>query len=397
MPFLRIRQMTLLLPGTATEECFRAMYLAFTRHCKSYNDMTASSINFMIVCLVELYRSDLVLAYQLAFLYIRQLGLFLRNAVNKMTSESIKQLISWQYINCLRLWTHTLVAYPQHNELGLGELCYPLIQIMMGVISVAPSQVNIPCKVHLLGFIQQVCASCKNFVPIAPKLMEILELPELFSKTQGSTDLPPKFVSILKLNNDAINKATVRDVIVQEVIKHLQYEVEIYRYNPGFPEYIYLTSRKLRTFLKACKISKWRDLAKSLINHIDESVTECKEYRSLLHVSPNQLCEQLEFEPLVVVANDKLKNGNILPAHLRLKKLMFGVISKTNISDVLKLNDTAPEDPFATTDHVDVEEGGQQKKKRKNRRKKKVVIVEALNDEGADELVDNVNWSDDEN
>src|SRR5438105_4233062 len=40
--FVRIRQIALLLPGTATEDCFRTIYLAYTRHNKSYNEQTSS-------------------------------------------------------------------------------------------------------------------------------------------------------------------------------------------------------------------------------------------------------------------------------------------------------------------------------------------------------------------
>ena len=43
-----------------------------------------------LACRVELYSLDLSLAYQLAFTYIRQLAIHLRNAILNKTKESHK-------------------------------------------------------------------------------------------------------------------------------------------------------------------------------------------------------------------------------------------------------------------------------------------------------------------
>ena len=103
--FLRIRQMSLLLPGALTEECFRSIYLTFARYSKTFNEQTRSTIFYMVQCIAELYKTNPEQAYQQAFLYIRQLALHLRLAATKKDDEAIRQVTSWQFLNCLQLWT----------------------------------------------------------------------------------------------------------------------------------------------------------------------------------------------------------------------------------------------------------------------------------------------------
>lgn len=427
--FLRIRQMAMILPGSAAEDCFRTIYLAFTRHCKSYNEHTAPSVNFMMICVVELYRSDLVLAYQLAFLYVRQLGLFLRTAVSKKTSEAVKQLISWQYINCLRLWSRVISYYPTSNQHGLGELAFPLVQIILGVIQVAPSSYNIPCKLHLIGFMQQVAASCKLFIPTAPRLLEILETPELLNKPTPSTDIPAKLSGIVKLATDGINKAPVRDLIVAEVVKALRFEVEIYRFHPGFPEYIYLSVRKLRNFMKKCKIPKWKDLIRALVSHTESLATEAKIYRQKLGKSPMEISELQEFEPLLAVANARptAKGPAILPVEQRVRTMMFGggatlnvtanpdsgktarvsfagVSNRSEVAAMVRDGDSEDEEiegegetrKRKATNRED-ESVSNTKKKKKKPKKKKIYDVNAEGAHGEDEVAPMDDWSDDDN
>ena len=62
--FLRIRQMTLSLPGAVAEECFRAIYLCYARTAKSFTEQSGTSVVFMAQCVTELYRTDVAQAYQ---------------------------------------------------------------------------------------------------------------------------------------------------------------------------------------------------------------------------------------------------------------------------------------------------------------------------------------------
>jgi len=81
----------------------------------------------------------------------------------------------------------------------------------------------------------------------------------------------------------------------------------------GFPEYAYMTVRKLKVFVKGCKVGKWREVARVVTNLMEKYSEEAKKNRLKLNQTP---MEVVDFEPM-------LAHGE-LPAKDRLSKLMKG-------------------------------------------------------------------------
>jgi len=300
LAFLRIRQMAVELPGAVTEECFRSMYLKFARQTKSFNEYTAPSEMFMMQSVAELYGTDLSIAYQQAFLYIRQLALHLRAALLKKTDETNRQVSGMQFLNCLRLWTRVVCSYPS-AEGGLGALAFPLVQVILGAVSTNSASIYFtPLKFNMLSCLHQLAASCRVFIPTTSHIMETLENPELVSKAAGSTDLAPRLEYLVRLPPNAASKAVCRDAIVQEAVQLLRQDVEIYRFHVGFPEYVYLVVRRLKSFLKKCKIPKWRDQLRTLVGQIEQYSAVVQRARKDLTAGPMSVTD---FEPLLKADN----------------------------------------------------------------------------------------------
>ena len=304
--FLRVRQMAMVLPGSIPEDCYRQIYLTYARTCKTFTESNAQAVLFMAQCVAELYRADASLAYQQAFLYIRQLALHLRNATVNKSAENTRQVTSWQFLNCVRLWTRVVCAMPE--ESALGSLCFPLSQIIHAIMAVSPSLYSIPLHFHLITCLQQLAATCQCFVPTAARLVDILLAPELLTKPTPSTEAPPRMHFLVKFPADSIGRVSVRDAIVNEAITLLRQDAEVYRFHVGLPEYSYLTTRKLRTFVKKNKNAKWRDLARALAGQLEQHAAAAKSGRSKLATRP---ADVTEFEPLLPVsqpvAADRLK------------------------------------------------------------------------------------------
>jgi nucleolar complex protein 2 len=87
--------------------------------------------------LIELYSCNTKLAYEHVFVYIRQLAIHLRNAMNLKKKESYQAVYNWQYVHSLILWSKLLSALVKTDN-GFNEylqpLIYPLIQCFFGTI-----------------------------------------------------------------------------------------------------------------------------------------------------------------------------------------------------------------------------------------------------------------------
>jgi len=184
---------------------------------------------------------------------------------------------------------------PSSTE-GLGALTFPLTQVIFGVMAAGQSMSYLPLKFHLITCLQQLAAHTSSFIPTASKLVEILEHPDISSKPTPSTDKPPKVQHLVRIPADSVTKASVRDVIVLETLNLLRQELEIYRFHVGLPEYCYLTTRKLKVFLKKAKVTKWRDMARTLAGHYEQYAGVVKRLRAKLGLAPKDV---QGFEPLL--------------------------------------------------------------------------------------------------
>lgn len=392
--FLRIRQMALQLPGAMGEECFRGIYLAYARTAKTFSPLTSGDVIYMAQCITELYSLDPAQSYQQAFLYIRQLALHLRTAMMKKSAEATRLVLNWQFLNCLRLWTRIVCSQPK--EEGLKPLAFPLIQVLYGVIAAAPSAIYIPLRFHVVSCLQQLAAQVEVFVPTASKLLEILELHEIIvEKPAPSTEVAPMLQHSLRYAEGAVLKPPVRDLIIQQTITMLRYEAEIYRFHVGLPEYLYLSCRKLKAFIKKSKIPKWRDLARTLCHQFESYSCYAKTNRVKLGVTP---MEVRGFEPLLAYYN-QINRGKDVPCSWdRLRKLMASDNSATmrlQTTDEIVVSSEANDTPESSSLRNTVMKAGAQKKvKSKKKTKNEPVLQGDVN--SLHDTVEEMDWSDDE-
>ena len=327
----------------------------------------------MSTSISELYQLDSILAYQQGFLYIRQLSLHLRHAILKKSAETTRQITNWTYINCIRLWTRILCIITD-----LKPLLYPLVQIITGLLSFLTSNYYLPLKFHLITYCHQLSAYCQTYIPISLKIMEILDINELFVKSLPSTEIAPNLLYLLKYSNDSLLKNHIRDQIMTQFMIVLRHNIEIYRYHSSIPEYLYLIQKKLRIFIKKCKIIKWREQLRNLIGLIDQYSNYGKINRLKLNLLPSQI---IDFESL-------LPNSS-MNAAVRLTKLLN---NSSNFSMTI--------DEGSNTKKVEKknEETIIVKKLKKNQNKTKVSKVNIINDDENDQedKVTSFQWSDDE-
>ena len=101
-------------------------------------------------CFIELLSIDRSIGYQLGFQYIRQLCLHLRTIRNKLTKDALKNIYSWQFYHCLKLW---VLALTNAKISELAMLVHPLVQLIVGVIRLSNNIKYFPFHVKLFDLI----------------------------------------------------------------------------------------------------------------------------------------------------------------------------------------------------------------------------------------------------
>ncbi|ORZ18136.1 Noc2p family-domain-containing protein [Absidia repens] len=242
------------------DTCLKNMYLTFVRSCKLTNVHTLPAINLMRNLAVELYGFDQTLSYQQAFVYIRQLGIHLRGAMQTKSDETFKSVYNWQYVHCIDFWSNVLSAYCQPSEDGeespLKPLVYPLTQIALGAIRLIPTAQYYPLRFHILKSMAALCDASKVYIPLAPYILEILDSAELKNKPKPSTSKPLDWDIHIRAPKPYLRGRTYQDGIIDQISEVLEASFKPYYHHISFPEMAIPTIIGVKRFAKKSKNAK---------------------------------------------------------------------------------------------------------------------------------------------
>lgn len=444
--FLRIRQLAITQPYPFIEDCLKFTYLSYAQRSKFGTASNVSSVlptlTFMGNCIVELYTLDYASAYQHIFVYVRQLALHLRTAMMKQTAESKSAVVCWQYVHCLKLWVAVLCAACGTNSKSVGDdaasaklgggagrddesnllrsLVYPLTEIILGVCRLVPVARFVPLRLHCVRLLQQLAAATETFIPTTSLLLGVLDLKEIGMKPlrdgkQGGKGKKNKNSSatvrglrlplILKLpKENTLRSMEQLDSVLKEVFVLLNREADMYRYSPGFPEFTFAISQRLRKFNKQISNGRWRAYSKGSIELCDKYSTFAINGRSTLADAPKDVRRLEALKPSNTpsmrerydAAVGKEKRLEVATQPLMKKQQQQGG-DENNNKRKRKGGDKEEGD-----DNDDVVLDGDEKEKKskpKGKKKKKAVVIEAdLKNIGAldeeDEVQEGIVWSD---
>jgi len=224
------------------EPALKRSYLSFAQGATSATSAEIRErVGVQAKCIVELCGIDLSVSYRIAFGYIRQLALHLRTAMAAKTPEAIGAICSWQYMHCLRLWGAVLSTHP------LEDLDFPLIQIALGVMSVATTARLSPLRVHCVDIINRLCRSSGLYAPVSSVLLQTLSLNELHAKKTTPSDRLVDISILLKFKADALQTANARASLISSTVSALHYHLVNHRSSISFPELWFPIRRILTT------------------------------------------------------------------------------------------------------------------------------------------------------
>lgn len=287
------------------------MYFSYVNNSKFTSLTSWPCINFMKSSLVEMYALDLDNAYESAFVYIRQLSIHLRNAVTMKKKEAFKVVYNWQYVHCIMLWAKLLGI--NHENESLRSLIYPLVQTTIGAINLIPTAKYFPLRFHLVRTLMKLSEETKIFIPLLPIILEPLVLVN-FDKKLGFSKKPIDFTCCLKLSKSQLQESGFKDATIDQVCELLLEYFRMYSPNIGFPELALPSVVQLKAFTKKCKVAKYCQLIKQVIDKVSENSSFITEKRKSVS------CKLTDDEQIAQWEDSILSQGTPLIKYLKPKE-----------------------------------------------------------------------------
>ncbi|KAF7837124.1 nucleolar complex protein 2-like protein [Senna tora] len=265
--FLFLRDLCIRIGSDCLDDCYRGIYKAYVLNCHFVNAVKLQHIHFLGNCVIELLGVDLPSAYQHAFVYIRQLAMILRDALNTKTKEAFRKVYEWKFMNCLELWTGAICAYSSESD--LKQLAYPLTQIISGVARLVPTARYFPLRLRCVRMLNRIAASANTFIPVSMLLLDMLEMKELNRPPTGGVGQAVDLRSILKVSKLTLKTRAFQEACVFSVVEEVAEHLAQWSYSVAFMELSFIPLVRLRSFCKLTKVERFRKEMRMLIRQIE--------------------------------------------------------------------------------------------------------------------------------
>ena len=234
-------------------------------------------------CFVELLSFDRSQGYQLGFQYIRQLCLHLRNIRNKLTQDNIKQVYSWQFYNCMKLW---VLALTTASTSDLVLLVHPLVNLIVGVIRLSNNLKYFPFHIKAFELLTLINQKTGQFVPAAHYMLNVFDHSHynyFNSKPKKLEDkMIPDTLVCLKVSKKHLETSEFKDRLIRETIQALTHYYAVNASVICLPEMLVPVSIYMRKFKKNVKNSNYRQTVQSFLDVLDKSATVLQDTRANL-------------------------------------------------------------------------------------------------------------------
>ncbi|KAK9102206.1 hypothetical protein Sjap_019460 [Stephania japonica] len=362
--FLFIRDLCIKLGSDCLDECFKGIYKAYVSNCQFVNATKLRHIQFLGDCVIELYKVDPQAAYQHAFVFIRQLAMILREALNMKTKEVFRKVYEWKFMNCLELWAGAVCAYS--SEADFRPLAYPLTQIISGVARLVPTARYFPLRLRCATMLNRIAASTGTFIPVSMLLLDMLEMKELNQLPTGGVGKAVDLRTILKVSKPTLKTRAFQEACVYSVAEELAEHLAQWSYSVAFFELAFVPGVRLRNFCKSTKIERFRREMRQLLRQIDANSEYVNAKRANITFLPN--------DPVAASFLEDEKESTKSPLSQYVLTLRKRAEQRSNSMAESSAKD--PEDKTA--------------KKKKKRKKKKEQVAnkkEAIEDDVVEDLV----------
>ena len=360
--FLCIRQLCVQHGGRqgVLEEAMRGMYLTYVSYARFTSGNNVGVLEFMCNCLVELYGLDGPLAYQHAFVYIRQLAIHLRNATQggkaagvggkrgggegergekrkgkrgAVDDLSYKSVYNWQFINCLRAWTKVLAsplaAQPAASTSAatmpstpatLRPLLYPFVQVCLGVLTLLPSSRYHPLRLTVINFLITLSTACHLYIPLVPSILSLFSSPELTRKPSSTSAKSPDIRYLLKVSKTTALTRGYQEQVTSAALRALVHYYALHSYSLAYPELMLVATRYLRRWVKQSKIGRLKKEINAVVTQLEWNADWVQQRREKADYTPKDCVEGKVDGMYALRGGEGREEVSVLEKYVRLEK-----------------------------------------------------------------------------
>ena len=327
------------------EYALRRAYNAFARDVAGVGSASSSasrckrraaSVAFVATGLAELYAdAERGCAYRAAFVYVRQLALKVRtalcahhsaNAVEPLAQRLAKQplnpkdgpeagsktapkgdpraeVLCWRFVYAAKCWVSVVSRRDNIKPERLGQLVFPLCQVLFGAIQLAKSPQLAPLRLHCTAALHSLAAAAQVYVPTTQPLLATLDECAKAGSGQGSgsdkkgkkgggsgkKDEDVSLAFVLSLGEDS-KKREMRDALAKEACEQLCDYLELLRHSPALPELALVPMVALKAASKEKLVSRTlKQAALSALAAFEHAATDAEKRRAKLGCAPKDV------------------------------------------------------------------------------------------------------------
>lgn len=280
---------------------FKGIFLTLVKTAHHYNIHNAPLIAFLMNCVVDLYGTDMEAAYQHTFVYLRQLAIYLRAALQQQTQDNIRAVVNWQYINALRTWGAVVSKYSEAAQ--MGPLIHPVVQISIGLMDLFSSPRMYPMHLQIIEVLNHISIDADGlFIPVAPYLLRILTSPSIAltsnSRGQGEKGEAVDLQFTIRVKGSQSRSPSYHQSVWSECLYLLTEHLATHSHSLGFPETFWAVETTLKRLRSEVKVPKIHSQLSTLLRHVQATSQRITARRDQATSGPCDLAmvKQLEDE-----------------------------------------------------------------------------------------------------
>jgi nucleolar complex protein 2 len=299
---------------------FKGLFLSLVRTSHKYTIHTLPVIGFLMSSVVNLYATDIEAAYQHAYVYIRQLAVHLRAALQEQSQHNVRAVFNWQFLNALRCWG--LVVSTYHTPQQLGPLIHPVVQIATGLLDLFSSPRMFPMHLHVVEMLNHISSRSGVYIPVSTYLLRILSSPS--SSLDAGANSAAKKADIADLADlqfsMRVKKAHCRSNAYKVQLWHeslflLVEHIAAHSHTIGFPETFWAVASTLTKLKRETKVPKIHNQISVILGHVNVTIAQIKAKRDNVAFGPCDLESVKMFED-----DMKGKNGPLVTYYNSLRQ-----------------------------------------------------------------------------